>query len=351
MKGWSAAGVKTERVTVGEEVVEAPLVLMESGEILPMILQFPDVRSGEGGELGRLRESATVAETLISSMDAVLTAATMCERLSSKRDADELITPAFKLLSDAISLHKYTRRDDEVKRLCVLINRQLRMGLLALTLRRAVLRRLKVNDPRIFYRKLTRSQRFDQDGACSDDNSGRRQFITQWSRQYKRGRSKRPKQGHVLEFVQAAAQVGMRALQFDQEDMLLGREKEAALEFFAVRQCSERLDELCEGQLPEDHHTRGSTENNCCAGSYYGDEPHVCCTLPPMDPPADICCATEIHNLSVTRWEPWGTEEKSAIVAISMLLLDRRRACERMICYGLTPAAHVQLQGGELNRD
>jgi hypothetical protein len=349
MEGWRSAGVRTERVIVDGRAFDAPLVVMESGEILPMIVRFPEADPGARSAVPDVLKHGEAAEALIDTTHLVLDVLHACRKVKVER-ADEIVSLGLELVADAMQLYRAGRRDDEVQRLCALVARQMRMGLLALQVRRAVLQALKARNPHVVYRRFTRIPETDGKGGALTDGSGRKKFVTECSREYRRGRVKKPRGGHVYEIVQGAMVASMPSLHVD-EDALSPIEEEGgdATEFVSIPSAPDSLEELCIGHLPGGEDVDAEVAE-CSVVACYADEPHVCCALPPVDRPSAVCCETELHNLCVTRWEPWGTEENRAVVACAFLLQDGVTMCERMLCYGLERRTYCQPGGEALDR-
>lgn len=333
MQGWNKTGVRTEKVIVEGRVFDAPLVITTSGEILPLVVRFPENPPGGNVEVPALQKRHHTAEALIRNMDLILAVADASKKLGMRRAADEIVTPALQLTADAIRLYTASRDDEEVQRLCVLVARQVRMGLLSLTVRRAVHGALKGRNPCVVYRRFTRFPKTEENKGFLEGSYTCLETVTELSKHYRPGKKVRPPRGHVYEIIQSAALVRMPVLHVGQAERPPGQwERTGDIEFLPIEQASDVFEDLCTGSGAQDDSDSGPAESgpDLC----YGDEPHLCCALPTVTPPS-ACCQTELHNLFVTRWDPWGTEETSALIAYASLLQDGARMCERMLCYSL----------------
>ena len=343
MQGWNRAGVRTERIIVGDRAFDAPLVIMRSGEILPLVVRFPETGLGENSAAAGSQKHHDAADSLIDSMDLILTAGNECKKMGMEKAVDEIVKPSLELISDGLKLYGSSGREEEVQRLCVLITRQVRMGLLSLKVRRAIFGALKAENPNILYRRFTRAPTTDDDRPLVKGEYSRGRFVSGSTKPSRGGKSRRRPQGHVYEIIQGAAAVSMPALRLDQEARPRNQKEETdGVEFSPPGQSSDAFEDLCRGHLPEE----GFVSDVGVRGirAYHDDEPHLCCALPSVLPPSPPCCETELHNLFITRWEPWGAEENSAFVASAILLRDGVLICERMRCYGLNRRTYGRLQ-------
>lgn len=347
MQRWSQSGVRTEKIIVEGRVFDAPLVVTHSGEILPLVVRFPGASPAGNSAVPELQRRQNAAEALLSTMHLILAVPGACKRIRMEKAADEIVKPSLQLTSDAIRLYRASESEEDVQRLCVLIARQVRMGLVALRVRGAVFRGLKTNNPNILYRRFTRFPKTDDKGNRLKDSYGRTQIVIEVTKDCKRGKSVRPPRGHTYEIIQAAATVGMPSLQADEE---LGQptqgEQTSDIEFHPIEESPDAFEDLCRGYPPEADLDCDPADSGL--GLCYGDEPHLCCALPSVTRPS-ACCETELHNLILTRWEPWGTEETSALVACAILLEDGALLCERMLCHGLNRRMYGEMRGRALD--
>ena len=344
MQKWDTAGVRTERIVVDGRAIDAPLVVMKSGEILPLVLRFRESSSPEASAVAVPQEHHEAAESLMESTDLILRLGHAIKASSMEKTADRMVRSALELVSDAIQLYRVPGRDGEVHRLCAMITRQVRLGLLARQVRQAVFRGLKARNPKILYRRWVRIPGTNEKGGFLKDKPGGTQFVTELSKEYRGGRPSRPSGGHVYETVQAAARATLPVLQDDWEAAPAGLEKQGgAIEFLPIGEPSDTLEDFCEGVFPKGE-ASDSNQTRRGAYAYYGDEPHLCCALPSVAIPETICCETELHNSFITRWEPWGVEENSTVAAIALLLRDGKEMCQRMLCYGLDRRTHAQIE-------
>lgn len=342
MQRWNRIGVRTEKIVVDGRVFDAPLVVTQSGEILPLVVRVPEASPEGNAAVPGLQRRHDAAEALLSTMHLILAVPIACKKIKMETAADEIMKPALQLALDAIRLYMASKSEEEVERLCVLIARQVRMGLLALSMRRAVLGALKSKNPNVFYRRFARFPRTDDKGNLLKDSHGRTQIAMEVIKDYKRGKRLRPPGGHVYEIIQSAATVGVPALRADEEPgQPTEGEQTSDIEFHPIEQPSDAFETLCRGYPAEADLDCGSADSGL--GLCYADEPHLCCALPSVVPPS-ACCETELHNLCVTRWQPWGTEETSALVACGMLLQDGELMCERMLCHGLNLRTYGEMR-------
>jgi hypothetical protein len=336
MEQWDSAGVRTEKVIFEGRAFDAPLVLTKGGDILPLVFRRPRTPLSET-ERESLRKRHPAAEALIQNMDLVLRLRRAIYRMKVRdwKSAILIVDHALELLSDATQLYRLSKRDDEVHRLCVMVTRQIRMGLLALQLQEAVFRALEAGNPNIVYRKFARAPEGRRTQGLPKGKSGREYLVTELSKENEGKSDRGPSSGHVYEIVQATAKVTVPVLQTDWEAGIpIPAEESAAMKLLPTEQTSDALEDLCQGISPEGEACDSDFVYGG-AGLYYGDEPHVCCALPSVAPPPSVVCETELHNRFVTRWEPWGAEEKSALVAMAVLLRDSDLMCERLLCFGL----------------
>lgn len=344
MEKWDTVGVRTERIVVDGRAIDAPLVVMKSGEILPLVVRFPETPSRGTSAVAASQEHHEAAESLIESTDLILRLGRAIKTGSTGKAGHPMVRSALELVSDAIQLYRVPGRDGEVHRLCAMITRQVRLGLLARQVRQAVFRGLKARNPKILYRRWVRIPGTDEKGGFLRDKHGATPFVTELSQEYRGGRPSRPSGGHVYETIQAAARVTLPALQDDWEADAAGLEKGGgAIEFLAVSEPPDALEDLCVGVFPEGE-ASDSNQTRRGAYAYYGDEPHLCCALPSVTIPETLCCETELHNSFITRWKPWGMEENSAVAAIALLLRDGKEMCQRMVCYGLDRRTHAEME-------
>ncbi len=340
MLRWDATGARTERIVVDGRTHDAPLVVMKSGEILPLILRFPKLSARDGPEVLGPVEHHEAAESLIGTLDMVLGAGGVFEKARVGDGGKEIRRAALALLADAVQLYRSSGRDAEVERVCAMVTRQMRLGLLALQVRRAVFRALRAGDAKVAYRRFTR---VPKDVGSEKRSQG--DFVTTFSKEYRGRKVTRPSGGHVYEIVQGAARVTMPVLQGDGEaEMAASKEGTDVAELLPVSEPCDALKELCSGIFPEE---QPSFSDAAYGGgyAYYGDEPHLCCALPSVATSEAICCETELHDSFITRWEPWGMEENSAVAVIALLLRDGKEMCERMMCYGLDRRTHAEMEG------